>query len=230
MSYWLEEGEEVGDGRAEGSSAIGDGGQAQFSVTPDVDEAHSYLWKFATSSFVCWILAVQAMRLYYLQPGENGKEDCTSCLSFVEFQQQKSPWIWNAILPGVWVVQMLSSQSLSHKNMGMWPGVNETNAYAFISDQELGTNGNSDGDWAHVECRTLGGAFDGGLHSARRAVVPHSYSSAGWVLGVVSFGFCTFTSQVFPTFTLLSDICSIISTFAYISPNLCLWHAFGNSH
>ena len=33
----------MGDGRAEGSSAIGDGGQAQFSVTPDVDEAHSYL-------------------------------------------------------------------------------------------------------------------------------------------------------------------------------------------
>ena len=30
-------GEEVGDGRAEGSSAIGDGGQAAVSLTPDID-------------------------------------------------------------------------------------------------------------------------------------------------------------------------------------------------
>ena len=36
-SYCLEEGEEVGDGRAEGSSAIGDGGQAAMSLTPDID-------------------------------------------------------------------------------------------------------------------------------------------------------------------------------------------------
>ena len=36
-SYWLEEGEEMGDGRAEGSSAIGDRGQAAVSLTPDVD-------------------------------------------------------------------------------------------------------------------------------------------------------------------------------------------------
>ena len=33
----MEEGEKVGDGRAEGSSAIGDGGQAAISLTPDVD-------------------------------------------------------------------------------------------------------------------------------------------------------------------------------------------------
>ena len=37
MSYWLEEGEEVGDGRAEGSSAAGDGGQAAALLMPDVD-------------------------------------------------------------------------------------------------------------------------------------------------------------------------------------------------
>ena len=36
-SYWLEEGERAGDGRAEGSSAIGDGGQAAVSLVPDVD-------------------------------------------------------------------------------------------------------------------------------------------------------------------------------------------------
>ena len=33
----MEEGQEVGDGRAEGSSAIGDRGQAAMSLTPDVD-------------------------------------------------------------------------------------------------------------------------------------------------------------------------------------------------
>ena len=36
-SCWLEEGEEVGDGGAERSSAIGDGGQAAISLSPDVD-------------------------------------------------------------------------------------------------------------------------------------------------------------------------------------------------
>ena len=36
-SYYLEEGEEVGDGTAEGSSAIGDGGQAAISLMPDAD-------------------------------------------------------------------------------------------------------------------------------------------------------------------------------------------------
>ena len=30
----------MGDGRAEGSSAIGDGGQAAMSLTPDVDGTH----------------------------------------------------------------------------------------------------------------------------------------------------------------------------------------------
>ena len=33
-------GEEVGDGRAEGSSEIGDGGQVATSLTPDVDGTH----------------------------------------------------------------------------------------------------------------------------------------------------------------------------------------------
>ena len=33
----MEEGREVGDGRAEGSSAIGDGAQSAISLTPDVD-------------------------------------------------------------------------------------------------------------------------------------------------------------------------------------------------
>ena len=36
-SVTMEEGEEVGDGRAEGLSAIGDGGQAAISLMPDVD-------------------------------------------------------------------------------------------------------------------------------------------------------------------------------------------------
>ena len=37
----MEEGEEVGDGRAEGSSATGDGGQAAVSLMPDVDGTRS---------------------------------------------------------------------------------------------------------------------------------------------------------------------------------------------
>ena len=36
-SYWLPEGEDVGDGRAEGASAIGDGGPAAVSLTGDAD-------------------------------------------------------------------------------------------------------------------------------------------------------------------------------------------------
>ena len=44
-SYWLEEGEEVGDGRVEGSSAIGDGGQAAISLTPDVDGTHVHIFE-----------------------------------------------------------------------------------------------------------------------------------------------------------------------------------------
>ena len=53
----MEEGEEVGDSRAEGPSATGDGGQAKGSLTPDADgmgsgsllepDAHSHLSKSA---------------------------------------------------------------------------------------------------------------------------------------------------------------------------------------
>ena len=38
--YWLEEEEGVGDGIAEGSSAIGDGGQAAVSFMHDIDGMH----------------------------------------------------------------------------------------------------------------------------------------------------------------------------------------------
>ena len=37
----------MGDGRAEGSSAIGDGGQAAISVTPDVDGTHVRIFESA---------------------------------------------------------------------------------------------------------------------------------------------------------------------------------------
>ena len=37
-SYWLEEGVEIGDGKIEGLSAIGGGGQAAISFMPDTDE------------------------------------------------------------------------------------------------------------------------------------------------------------------------------------------------
>ena len=51
-SYQLEEGEGVGDGRAERSSAIGDGRQAAISFTPYVTRhtnAHSQLLTVVTS-------------------------------------------------------------------------------------------------------------------------------------------------------------------------------------
>ena len=35
----------MGDGRAEGSSAIGDGGQAAISLTPDVDGTHIHIFE-----------------------------------------------------------------------------------------------------------------------------------------------------------------------------------------
>jgi len=35
----------VGDGRAEGSSAIGDGGQAAVSLTPDTDGTHVHIFE-----------------------------------------------------------------------------------------------------------------------------------------------------------------------------------------
>ena len=44
-SYCLEEGEEVGDGTAEGSSAIGDGEQAANSLTPDADGMHVHIFE-----------------------------------------------------------------------------------------------------------------------------------------------------------------------------------------
>ena len=40
-SYWPEEGEKVGDGRAEESSAIGDRGEAAISLRHDVDDTVS---------------------------------------------------------------------------------------------------------------------------------------------------------------------------------------------
>ena len=55
-SYLLEEGEDVGDGRAEGLSAIGDGGRAAISLTPYMTahaNIHSHLWKPETWRFVC---------------------------------------------------------------------------------------------------------------------------------------------------------------------------------
>ena len=49
--FLMEEGEEVGDDRAEGSSATGDGGQAAVSLTPNVTghaNARLHFRKFAT--------------------------------------------------------------------------------------------------------------------------------------------------------------------------------------
>ena len=57
----LEEREEVGDGRAEGSPpAIGDGGQAAISLTPDVDGTDVCIFESSKldGSFVGYLLYV----------------------------------------------------------------------------------------------------------------------------------------------------------------------------
>ena len=41
----MEEGEELGDSRAEESSAIGDGGQAEISFMPEADGMHSCIFE-----------------------------------------------------------------------------------------------------------------------------------------------------------------------------------------
>ena len=41
----MEEREEVGDGSAEGSLAIGDGGQATVSLMPDIDGTYSCIFE-----------------------------------------------------------------------------------------------------------------------------------------------------------------------------------------
>ena len=55
MSYWLEKGEEMGNGKAEGLSAKGNGGQAVISHLPDDDGTGSgAIWILVLVS--CWIL------------------------------------------------------------------------------------------------------------------------------------------------------------------------------
>ena len=49
----------MGDGRAEGSSAIGDGGQAAVALTPDVDGTGS--------GFNCWIQLLDSILSTHLK-------------------------------------------------------------------------------------------------------------------------------------------------------------------
>ena len=51
-SYWLEKGEEVRDGRAEGSSKTGDRGRAAISLMPDVEGTGSYFLRDSALSTV----------------------------------------------------------------------------------------------------------------------------------------------------------------------------------
>ena len=43
----------MGDGRAEGSSAIGDGGQTEISLTPDVDGTHVRIFEGSQLDISC---------------------------------------------------------------------------------------------------------------------------------------------------------------------------------
>ena len=48
----MEQGEEVGDGRAEASSAVGGGGQASVSLTPDIDGTHVCIFESSQGLYV----------------------------------------------------------------------------------------------------------------------------------------------------------------------------------
>lgn len=72
-------------------------------------------------------------------------------------------------------------------------------------------------DCAHVQCR-LSSAFDDDLLSVMRAVVSLTHT-VSWVVGSGLTCWCisilTYLQVRFFTFTILSDIHSLISTFAY---------------
>ena len=56
----MEEGEELGDGRAEGLSATRDGGQAAISLMPDADGTHVHIFESSQ-------LTVCIQGSYYIQ-------------------------------------------------------------------------------------------------------------------------------------------------------------------
>ena len=62
----MEEREEVGDGRAEGSSATGDGGQAAISLTPDVDGMHIHIFESSQLKGSCVGDLIYILRIYYI--------------------------------------------------------------------------------------------------------------------------------------------------------------------
>ena len=61
----------MGDGRAEGSSAVGDGGQAAISLMPDVDDTGS-------GFLLGWILSVATRQVarYEQRNGGRGRKSC----------------------------------------------------------------------------------------------------------------------------------------------------------
>ena len=77
-SYWLEEGEEGGDGRAEGSSAIGDGGQAAVSLMPDTDGtgSGSLLDSIVSTLLKKWSSDVCVVALFFLVVDDPVALDC----------------------------------------------------------------------------------------------------------------------------------------------------------
>ena len=65
-SYWLKEGDEMGDGRAEGLAAIGYGGKAVISLKPNVDETHVHIFESSQleSSYYYCIINMQRDLMY----------------------------------------------------------------------------------------------------------------------------------------------------------------------
>ena len=55
----------MGDGRAEGPSAIGDGGQAAVSLTPDIDGKHVRLFESSQLEGSCRELIVYVLSIFF---------------------------------------------------------------------------------------------------------------------------------------------------------------------
>ena len=86
MIYWQEEGEEMGDGRADGSSASEDGGQVAISLTCDIDGTRSGSFLLSTllkkwSSDV-WAVALFSCHRWHGSTELHFESCCSTCVQF----------------------------------------------------------------------------------------------------------------------------------------------------
>ena len=106
-SYWLEEGKEVGDGRVERLSAVGDGRQAAVSLTPHVDGtgSGSLLDSVLSSSLEKWFSDVCLCSVSQSCPDLYGPISCSLSGSSVQ--------------ASVWLVALFFSHHRWHHSTGL---------------------------------------------------------------------------------------------------------------